>query len=112
VSDGLVETMTSKRTQLEPYEKSFRIVPSSEVRREAVASAREALTSFGATLVITGSIQRIADRVRVTINLVDSKTQRQIAAKSIDTEIGEVSTMQDGIDIQYTERICMRLSFT
>src|SRR5437879_4272872 len=28
--DGLVETLTSKLTQLEPYEKSFRIVPSSE----------------------------------------------------------------------------------
>jgi tetratricopeptide (TPR) repeat protein len=108
--DGLVETLTSKLTQLEPYDKLFRIVPSSEVRRESVTSARDALKSFGATLVITGSIQRIADRVRVTINLVDSKTQRQVAAKSIDTEIGDVSTMQDGIVIQTAELLGIRLS--
>ena len=108
--DGLVETLTSKLTQLEPYDKSFRIVPSSEIRRESVTSARDALKSFGATLVITGSIQRIADRVRITINLVDSKTQRQISARSIDTEIADVSTMQDGIVIQTAELLGMRLS--
>jgi len=108
--DGLVETLTSKLTQLEPYDKSFRIVPSSEIRRESVTSARDALKSFGATLVITGSIQRISDRVRITINLVDSKTQRQISARSIDTEIADVSTMQDGIVIQTAELLGMRLS--
>jgi len=110
LSDGLVETLTSKLTQLEPYEKSLRIVPSTEVRRESVTSARDALRLFGVTLVITGSVQRLADRVRVTINLVDARTLRQIAAKSIDAEMRDLSTMQDGIVLQAAELLGEHLS--
>ena len=95
--DGLVETLTSKLTQLEQFQGKLSVIPTSEIRRENTTSARDALRSFGANLVITGSVQRTADKIRLTVNLVDPKTSRQLKSRSIDTEIRDIAVLQDGI---------------
>ena len=45
--DGLVETLASSLTQLERFQRTLRVVPSSESRREGIASAKEAHDAFG-----------------------------------------------------------------
>jgi TolB-like protein len=80
-----VEVLTSKLSQLEQFQRTFRVVPASEIRDEGITSAREAAKAFGVALVVTGSVQRAGDRVRLTINLVDPVRVRQLKTKSIDT---------------------------
>jgi tetratricopeptide (TPR) repeat protein/TolB-like protein len=99
-SDGLVETLTSKLTQLEQSERGFWVVPATEVRREGVTSVRDAQRAFAATLAITGSVQRSTDRLRLTVNLVDARTLRQIHARTIDVDSRDVTAIQDGVVMQ------------
>ena len=77
-ADGLVETLTSSLTQLERFQRTLRVVPASEVRSARLTSAREGLQAFGATLAITGSVQRGTATARLTLNLVDAGQQVQL----------------------------------
>ncbi len=94
-SDGLVETITSSLTQMEQFQRDLWVVPSGEARREDVRSAGQARKIFGVNYVVTGSIQPIADRLRLTINLIDSRSLRQINATVIDVDAGEVLELHD-----------------
>jgi serine/threonine-protein kinase len=107
--DGLVEILTSKLSQLEQFQRVLRVVPASEIRREEISSVRQARQFFGVTLAITGSIQRDEDRVRLTINLVDAQTLRQISARAIDSDSRNLTTLQDGVVIQVAELVGIRL---
>jgi eukaryotic-like serine/threonine-protein kinase len=108
--DGLVEILSSKLSQLEQFQQKFLVVPSSDVLREGIVSVREARQTFGATLAITGSVQRAEDRVRLTINLVDSRTLLQIKSKTIDTEARDISVLQDGVVLEVADLLDVKLS--
>ena len=95
--DGLVETLTSSLTQLERFQRTLRVVPATEVCTARVASAREGLQAFGATLAVTGSVQRTAKTVRLTLNLVDAAQQVQLASRTLDLASGEQTAVQDKV---------------
>ena len=86
--DGLVETLTAKLTGLERFQGSLWVVPASEVRSSAATSAQGARRALGANLVVTGSVQRTGDAVRLTANLVDAVTLRQLRAVVLDAPGG------------------------
>jgi tetratricopeptide (TPR) repeat protein len=108
--DGLVEILSSKLSQLEQFQRKIRVVPSTDVLREGIVSVREARQTFGATLAITGSVQRADNRVRLTINLVDPQTLLQLKSKTIDTEAHDVSVLQDGVVLEVAELLDVKLS--
>ncbi len=107
--DGVVETLTSKLTQLEQFQGSLRVVPASEVREGKVTSVREAARKFGVNLAITGSVQRTGDQLRLTTNLVDTKTLRQLRARTIDARVGDITILQDGVVAQVAEMLELEL---
>ena len=72
-------------------------MPATEVRREGLSSAKDAQRQLGVNLVITGSVQRDADHVHLTANLVDAKTLRQLRGREISRPIGEVADMQEAV---------------
>jgi len=79
-SDGLAETLVSRLAQLQRSDTSLWVVPSSEVRQAGVLSAEGARRAFGVTLVVTGSLQRLGDRLRLNASLVDAVRQKQLRA--------------------------------
>jgi tetratricopeptide (TPR) repeat protein len=89
LADGLMETLASSLATLEQFERGLRVVPASEIRRERIESAREARQAFGATLAISGSLQREGDALRLTFNLIDSVQLVQLASRTIDLPAGE-----------------------
>ena len=95
--DGLVETLTSKLTQLEQFHGSLFVVPASEVRTRGTTSPSQARRAFGVTMAVTGSMQRVDDRVRVTINLNDAMSLRQLRSSVIDNQTENLSVLQDGL---------------
>ena len=95
--DGIVETLTSSLTQLERFERALRVVPASEIRRDNIASAREAYSAFGATTVITGAVQRSGASLRLTLNLVDAVELRQLGSRTIDVAPGRDASTQDTV---------------
>lgn len=94
-ADGLLETIASKLSQLEQFQDEYLVVPTSETRSMNIQSASQARASFGVNLVVTGSVQQLDQGVRVTINLIDAITLRQIDSMVIDDSFIEKSTLQD-----------------
>ncbi len=84
LADGLVESLTSKLTQLEAFQGKLMVIPASEIRSRHVTSAATAQRLYDANLVITGSAQRMGDRLQFTLNLVDTRSMRQIASRTIE----------------------------
>lgn len=95
--DGLLETLTSKLTQLEQFQRCLWVIPASEVRGERVTSARRARQAFGVTLAVTGSVQFIDGRLQMTLNLVDAKNERQLHSTVIDALLSDLSDLQDSV---------------
>ncbi len=95
--DGLMEALSTELTELSQFHNTLWVVPSSEVRREGLASAKDAQRQLGVNLVITGSVQRDQDHVHLTANLVDAKTLRQLRGREIMWPVGEVADMQEAV---------------
>ena len=94
-SDGLVETLTSKLTQIEQSESSMWIVPASELRASGIDSPSRARKALGVTLAITGSLQQNNNSLRLILNLVDAVAMRQLRSAVISEEISASADFQD-----------------
>lgn len=94
-ADGLMETLTSSLTLIQPADVSYWVVSASEVRRQNVTSAAEALREFNATIAVYGSIQRLANQVRLTINLVNTRTSHQIKSDMITVPLESLPRLLD-----------------
>ena len=128
ISEGVVEILTSKLSQLEQFQGELWVVPASEVRKSEVTSASEAMGVFGVNLVLTGSVQRFQKmtpeaskpdslgrtesdtrNLRISLNLVDAKRQRQLGSKTFDDYFTDVSMLQDEIVIKVAEMLNIEL---
>ena len=96
LADGLVETLTSKLTQIEDFQGKLTVVPASEIRGRNITSAEAARRVYGVNLVITGSAQRWSDRIQFTLNLVDTAKVRQIASRTVDYDAAKPIALRDG----------------
>lgn len=93
--DGLMETLTSSLTLLQPRDVSYWVVSASEVREMGITSAAGALREFNATLAVYGSVQRLTDRIQLTLNLVETKTSHQLKSSVLSVPIDSLSRLQD-----------------
>lgn len=94
-ADGLVETITSQLSQLERYQKDLWVVPAGEIRSLNISSAGEAFQMFRVNYAIAGSLQPIADRLRLTITLIDSRNLRQLNSAVIDVDASDVPALHE-----------------
>jgi serine/threonine-protein kinase len=95
-SDGLLETLTSRLSELDSSGKTLWVVPASEVRQRKVTEPGDAAKQLGVNFVVTGSVQQQENGVRLTVNLVDSRNLRQIGTAVISESDGNYSTLEDG----------------
>lgn len=107
--DGLMETLTSVLTQMRVSQESFWVVAASEIRQRKISSPSEALRAFGARLAITGSVQREGNAVRLIVNLVDTKTSRQLKSKVISDRTAALSGLQDETVVKLAELLDIKL---
>ena len=95
VAEGLMDSLTSRLSNLEVGQQSLWVVPASVVRRRKIDDPALALRGLGATLVVKGSIQREGQDVRLTLNLINTKTLRQIGSVALEDRAGDLATLQD-----------------
>jgi serine/threonine-protein kinase len=107
--DGLVEILTSKLTQLEQPRSSLWVVPASEVRARSITSVEDARKAFGVTLAATGSMQHVGSNVRLTLNLVDASTVRQLRSWVFDEPATNLTGLQDGTVVKLAEMLEIEL---
>ncbi len=107
--DGLVETLTSQLTQLPQFNSTIQVIPSSEIRARHISSAKQASQIFGADLAITGSIQKYSNKIRLILNLVDTKSLRQISSSSDDYRLSNVYNFQDDVVTKLSHILAVKL---
>jgi len=95
IGDGLMETLSSKLTQMEQFHGALLVVPASEVRENQVAGVRQARKVFGVTHAVTGSVQQHSDRIQITLNLVDTRSERQLHSAVFDEALYDISGLVD-----------------
>src|SRR6185369_5224776 len=110
IAQGLMDSLTSKFSNLDSGQNSLWVVPSSVVRRRKVEDPTTALHELGATLVVKGSIQRQGQSVYLTVNLINTKTLRQVGSADVRDEAGDISTLQKQVVVELGKK--MGLSVT
>jgi eukaryotic-like serine/threonine-protein kinase len=92
---GLTATVTSALSQVERFGYPLGIVPASSVREAHIRTAEEAHAKFAATHVISGEIQRIGMKVRITISLIDAQALKQKGSDLEDYPLSDLARIQD-----------------
>lgn len=110
LSDGLVDTLTSKLTQLERFRGELMVVPASEIRSREIRTVEEARRIYGVNLVITGSVQRWGPRLQITANLVDAAGIRQLDAVTLDVEADELVALRNGLTVRVAGMLDLELT--
>jgi serine/threonine-protein kinase len=95
IAQGLMDSMTSKLSNLDVGQQSLWVLPASVVRRRVVDDPAAALHELGATLVVKGSIQREGQDVRLTVNLINTKNLRQIGSAELEDRAGDLAALQN-----------------
>ena len=73
--------------------------------------ARSLGKELAANYIVAGSVQRISNRVRVSVNLVDTSNGYQKWAERYDREIGDIFLVQDEITEKITARLEPEIGF-
>ncbi len=107
---GLMETLTSTITQLQRFHGELWVVPASDVRESGIFSAEQARSTFGVNLAVTGSVQRSGGAVRLTLNLVDTESQRQLRAAVITQPAGSTAALQDAASTSLASMLDLELA--
>jgi serine/threonine-protein kinase len=71
------------------------VVPASEVRRQKISDPTAARRDLGATLAVKGSIQREGKDIHLTVNLIETKSLRQIGSVTLEDRAGDLASLQD-----------------
>ncbi len=95
VAEGLMQSLTGKLSNLEVGKKSLWVVPASVVVARKVADPTAALRELGATMVVQGMIEREGQDVHLTVNLIDTKTLRQVGSAEFEDPAGDLATLQN-----------------
>lgn len=95
ITDGLMDSLAGRLSNLDVGNQSLWVVPNSEVRRRSVTDPSDALKSLGANLVVKGSVERDGNDIRLTVNLIDTKNLRQIGSAMVEDPAGDLSTLED-----------------
>ena len=93
---GLMETVTAKLVQASNSD-AVQVVSPQDLRGKGVKTAEDARREFGTDLVLESNLQRSGQTFRINCYLVDSKTHRQLDAKSIEAEVTDSFGLQDRV---------------
>ena len=94
-ADGLTEdilTELSRRRELFVISRT-----SSFVYKGKSANLREVAQKLGARYLVEGSVRKAADRVRITVQLIDTATDAHIWAERYDRKLDDIFAVQDEI---------------
>ncbi len=93
---GLTETLSAKMVQASDGGR-LQLVSTRDLIAQGVRTSDQARREFGTDLVLEGSLQQEGPRIRITWNLVNPRTHKQIAANTITGDAGNIFGLQDAL---------------
>lgn len=94
---GLVMSLSSQLSALQPFREAFWVVPPSDVIQAKAQSAKDARQMFGVDLVVSGSVETTGKRIRVTAIVSDARNQRTIRSAQMTDAVGDSFALQDNL---------------
>jgi eukaryotic-like serine/threonine-protein kinase len=94
--NGLVETLTSRLTQLSKNH-PLQVVPASEIRARDIRNLQEANKQLGATLGLELNVERAGQLIRVNYALVDAREHKQIRGDTITAPASDPFALEDKV---------------
>jgi len=92
-TDGLTEDII---TELSRFHDLLVISRNSTfVHKGKAVKVQEVAREFGVEYVLEGSVRKAGDRIRVTVQLIDAKTDRHIWAERYDRKLEDIFAIQD-----------------
>jgi adenylate cyclase len=67
------------------------------VHKGKAVKAKEIAREFGIDYVVEGSVRKVADRVRVTVQLIDGETETHLWAERYDRKLEDIFDIQDEV---------------
>lgn len=96
-SAGLTEEMIAQLGKLNRDQLTVITRSTTAKYKESKLSAKEIGRELNADYLVQGSVERWSDRVRITVQLIDSKSQTDLWTESYDRELKDVLAVQDSV---------------
>jgi adenylate cyclase len=109
-SDGLTEELIARLSLVSEIELVSRWA--SKQLKERKHDVRAIGAELGARYIVGGSVRRFQDSVRITVQLVDVGTNRQIWGNTYKGKLDDIFDIQEQVAQQIAEALKLKLSFT
>jgi serine/threonine-protein kinase len=106
--DGLVETLTSRLTEL-TRKHPLAVIPASEVRARKVSTVDAARAEFGVNLGLLINVQHAAGQERVNYSLVDARSHQELRGGTITAPTSDPFGLQDRVSESVTQALELQL---
>ncbi|HXW67599.1 MAG TPA: adenylate/guanylate cyclase domain-containing protein [Thermoplasmata archaeon] len=95
LADGLTDELITQTAKIP----SVRVIPRTSVLRYkgSTKSLREVAQDLGVRLALEGSVRKSGDRLRITVTLVDPRSEDQLWSSRYDRPLGDIFAIQDDI---------------
>ncbi|MEW6126602.1 MAG: tetratricopeptide repeat protein [Acidobacteriota bacterium] len=105
---GMADALIAKLSKLEnlSVRPTSAILTYNERQVDPLAAGRE----LGVDVVMEGTVQRVNQRVRVRVQLINIKDGRHLWAEQFDEEIGNIFRVQDSISEQVAQALTLRIN--
>ena len=107
-SDGITEEIITWLSKIPRLFVTAR--HSSFVFKDKVVSIREVGQQLGVRYVLEGSVRKAGDRIRITAQLIDVKTDQHVWAERYDRELKDVFAIQDEITMNIIIALQVKLT--
>ena len=108
--DGLVYTIGATLTEMEQFSNRLSVLPTDDALSASARSPREAATALGADLVVSGSVQRAAERIRLTLEVYDAHADRRLGSRLLDKTTTDLLALQDSVAITLASLLDVELN--
>jgi adenylate cyclase len=109
-SDGLTEELTARLSALSEIELVSRWA--TKQLKERKHDVRAIGSELGARYIVGGSVRRFQDSVRITVQLVDIQTNRQLWGNTYKGKLDDIFDIQEQVAQQIVEALKLKLSFS
>src|ERR1700722_6349517 len=109
-SDGLTEEMIAQLGKLNPERLTVISRGSVAKYKDSRLAANQIGRELHADYLVQGSVRRSADRVRITVQLIQVRDQTDLWAESYDRELKDVLTLQDSVSRTIANQIHIALT--
>ena len=109
-SDGLTEELTARLSSVSEIELVSRWA--TKQMKERKHDVRAIGTELGARYIVGGSVRRFQDSVRITVQLVDVETNRQLWGNTYKGKLDDIFDIQEQVAQQIVEALKLKLSFS